>query len=214
VFYKKQEAEKVRQQEEERRKIEEQFTQSIQEKRWNSLTDEELEILKGIVRIKNKSLIYKEIFNGDPFDRSTWRKVGNIEKKGLIFIKRNSYQSVAEFVFPERLKQIFFGEDKEIQNTELDFLSFSLSKNNNKSQIRQPDYSGTFILKRPVRLDADIKYIYGGWINTDGSINLKIQPLDNVVQKVEQGNIDNEPTHIKSILNDIFNNIDKKDVEE
>jgi hypothetical protein len=214
AFYKEREAERVRQQDEEKQQIEERFSQAIQEKRWNNLSDEELEILKGIVRIKNKSLIYKEIFNDDPFDKSIWRKVGNIEKKGLLCVKRNSYKSVIEFHFPEQLEQILLRDNKDIINEELDFLSFSLSKYINKTQIRQPDYSGTFILKRPVRLVANVKYIYGGWINTDGSINIKIQPLDNIVQKVEHGTIENEPTHIKNIMNEFFNYIDKDDAEE
>jgi len=213
-YYKEREANKIKQQEEESKQLEECFNKAIQEKKWNELSDEELETLRGIVRLKNKSLIYKEIFNGNPFDNSIWRKVGSIERRNLLFVRRNPSKSVIDFLFSDKLEEILLGKDETRINEELDFLSFSMSKNINKTSIRQPDYSGTFILRRAIRLEAEIKYIYGGWLNTDGSINLKIQPLENIFQNVEHGKIENEPTHIKNILDNFFNKIEINDREE
>jgi len=214
TFFKNLDAERNQHQEDEKKQLEEQFCRAVHEKRWTELSAEELEILKGIVRLKSKSLIYKEIFNGNPFDKSVWQKIGNIEKKGLVSIKRSESRSVIEFSFPMQLDQLLLINNKEFINAEIDSLSFSLTKNINKTQIKQPDYSGTLIFKRPVRLDPDVKYLYCGWINFDGSINLKIQALNNIFQNVEQGNIDTEPTHIKNILNNLFNQIEIDDLEK
>lgn len=213
-FYREREEKIVRIKNEDRQQIEERFEQAIQEMRWNQISSEELEILKGIVKYKSKSLIYTWVFNSDPYHKPTWRKVDNLEKKGLLSVSRNSAQSVIEFLFPKQLEQLLLGDYKETIKEELDFLGFSLSKNINKTSTRQPDYKGSFILKKPIRLEEDVKYIYGGWLNTDESIYLKIQPLDNIVQKVEHGNLENEPTHIKRILNDFFNQVEEDDTIE
>lgn len=197
-----------------RREVEEQeremgFRLAIKEKRWNDLTDEEFGILKKIILIKDKSEIYKHVFKGNAFDKSVWRKVRNIEKKRLIAVERNDGGGVVQFSFPEELESLFSRD--ETSNDELNFLSFSLAKNLHKNKERQPDYSGKFILKKPVKLDAGVKYIYGGWKNTDGSINLKIQPLDEI-QNAVQYPLNREPRHIGKILDDVFNQIDQKEV--
>jgi len=205
-FYKNQEAERVKLDVLEKHEIEEQFEKAIKQKKWNELTNEELVILTEIVRLKTKSLIYSVVFNGDPFDKAIWRKIGSIEKKGLVVISRSPSKGVIEFLYPVKLEKLLLIKENNSINDELDFLSFSLSKNLNKTLGRQPDYSGTFKLKRPIRLEAEIKYIYGGWVNSDGSINLKIQPLKKI-QNVKHGTLENEPTHIKSILDDLFKSI-------
>ncbi|MFW5871625.1 MAG: hypothetical protein ACOCUT_00815 [bacterium] len=128
----------------------------------------------------------------------------------MIHIERSEFGGgIKRFLFPQILEQEFANNN--IADTELDFLGFSLAKNFNKTNVRQPDYSGTFVLKRPVKLDADVKYIYGGWLNTDGSINLKIQPISNLVQKVENRDTSGEPTHVKNLIENLFNSLPKEE---
>ncbi len=195
----------------EQEKIKENFAEAIQKKRWLNLNSEEFEILKEIVRLKNKSLIYKEIFNGDPYDKTIWKIINSIEKKGLLFIKREPYPSlgVIKFIFPEQLEKIFEEKYEMTNNENLNNLKLILSKNTNKKQTNQPDYSGTFILKRPVNLNSGIKYVYGGWINPYGSIKLSILPQDDIYQVVEHGDIDYEPIYVQNVLNDFFFNINE-----
>jgi RNase P subunit RPR2 len=211
-YYMNIESEKQRLKAESQLSMEKKFELAVQERRWNQLTDEELEILRKIVHFKDKKLINKEVFNGNFYDKSIWFKVKRIEKLGLIEIEREDSGSIIRFLFPAILEKEIF-TDSAIGNVELDFLGFSLAKNIHKTNVRQPDYSGTFILSRPVKLEAEIKYIYGGWINTDGSINLKIQPLANITQRVENNDMSSEPTHIKNIIENLFNHPSSGDIE-
>ena len=84
-----------------------------------------------------------------------------------------------------------------------DSLSFSLAKKEHKTKPKQPDYSGTFTLPTDIILKAGVKYIYGGWIQTDLSINLKFTPLANIVS-VQQTDIENEPKLAKDILSEMY----------
>ena len=206
TFFKNIQEELERQREEKKLDLEKKFELAVHERRWNDLTDEELDILKKIVHYKEKKLIGQEVFNGDWFDNSIWNKIKRIKRLGLIEIERNEYDgSIIRFLFPQDLEQEFGNNN--FVDTELDFLGFSLAKNINKSNVRQPDYSGTFVLKRPVKIDAAVKYIYGGWLNTDGSINLKIQPISSLVQKVKNRDTSGEPTHVKNLIVNLFNSL-------
>jgi hypothetical protein len=206
IFFKNIQEERDRQFEEQKLDMDKKFELAVQERRWNDLSDEELDILKKIVHHKEKKLIGQEVFYGDWYDKSIWYKVKRIERLGLIHIERSEYGgAIKRFHFPQILEQEF--KNYNFVDTELDFIGFSLIKNFNKSKVRQPDYSGTFVLKRAVKLDSDVKYIYGGWLITDGSINLKIQPVSNLEQKVENRDTSGEPTHVKQIIEKLFNSL-------
>ena len=83
-----------------------------QEKQWEQkvmeMPPDELEILKSIVKLKDKMLIYAEVFNGNPYDSSIWRKVENIERTGLLIIGRTFDKRVVKFHFPEHLEYLLF----------------------------------------------------------------------------------------------------------
>ena len=212
LFLKDFKVKKSLQLEEEELQIENNFNQAIKDEKWNELSGEEFEILKMMIQLKDKSLIYKNVFNGNAYDKSVWMKVKNIENLGLVFILRAENRHIIDFLFPKDLEEILL--KKEILNEELNHLSFSISKNINKKNVRQPDYSGSFILKLPVKLDKDVKYTYGGWINIDGSISLTFKPVDDLFKKVEQSEMVDKPAHIRTIASDFFNQIEQDNFDE
>ena len=114
-------------------------------------------------------------------DREVWAKIGSIEKKGLLVVERdsNGYKSrVLRFTLPHMLKKDFI--DERVLTNDLDFISFSLLQRTKNNQVCRSDYAGTFYLDRSVKLNKNVEYVYEGYINTDGSLTLKIQPLYNV----------------------------------
>lgn len=210
-YFKKIEADKAARLELEINERKEKFKDSIEKRKWENLNAIEFDILKKIVRLKDKNLIRREVFKNNFYDEEIWKYVNRIEKLKLISITRGLNNYIISFDFSPELERHILTSDNEFLSKELDYLSFSISMNSNKKTIRQPDYSGTFILKRDIRLKAEQKYIYGGWINSDGSINLKFQPIDSLNPTTEQKSVDNEPTHIKNLLNDFFNEIQKQE---
>jgi hypothetical protein len=53
-------------------------------------------------------------------------------------------------------------------------LKMSLKKNLGKTQNRHPEYSGNFTFGRDIVLKKGETYRYGGWLNDDGSIYIRI----------------------------------------
>ncbi len=201
------EQQRIREEEErnKRAEIENVFLQAISEKRWLNLNQYELEILKQIIQLKELKLIKKEVYNGNFYDKQVWTAVNKLHNLGLIFIRRDDYSNyVHSFEFSESLES----EISEKINTNIvDYLSFSLVKKASRTEIRQPHYSGTFTLQSDVVLKAGEKYIYGGWEQTDGSINLKFTSIREIEKRTIQSDIEKEPEHISSVLNDFFDEI-------
>jgi hypothetical protein len=56
--------------------------------------------------------------------------------------------------------------------------AFVMEKNLFRMNYRHPDYSGVFSLNRDIVLKKGCKYRYGGWINDDGSLYIKITPYE------------------------------------
>ena len=157
----------------------------------------------------NLGMIYTNVFGGDPYNSYIWTRVNKIEELSLIKVKRawHDNKSVDSFEFDERLADLL---DLTMKPVSLPYLSFSLVPNIRKTKPRQPEYSGTFKLLDDVILKAGVKYIYGGWINTDGSINLKFQPESEIKRKVEQTNIEEESDDIRNAINRMNdNNLDE-----
>lgn len=96
--------------------------------------------------------------------------------------------------------------DKEISNT----LGFSLFKNKNKTTSRQPYFSTVFTLSHDVILKKGEKYIAGGWIQTDQSLNVKFTPLSDLENRTTHTDVENEPKSVKDILNDMYNDLDSE----
>ncbi|MCL9806796.1 hypothetical protein NAT51_14775 [Flavobacterium amniphilum] len=188
------------------------FNKSFYEKNWEKLNQNEFEIYEKIIANKTLKNIKQNIFKNDFYCQSTWSVFNKLEQLNLIIIERDSYKTVLNIYFDERVENII-SRNNRIENIiprnstiEIkDTLSFSLSKKLNKTKQNQPDYSGTFILKNDVVLKAGVKYLYGGWSQTDDSINLKFTPLGSIPYKPIQSEIENEPKLVEDILKDFFN---------
>lgn len=173
------------------------------DRQWEILNQDELELLKNIVRINDRNTIIAKCLSGENY--GDWKVINKLEKLRLIYLEKNG-RHVREFHFLEELaSEIFFLEVKneEFNNVKNDF-GFSLAKKINKQKPQQPDYSGFFILPTDIVLRKDVEYIYGGWIQTDGSINLKFTPKEDLFSVKHK---DTEPEHIKGIMSNMLNNI-------
>lgn len=178
------------------------------------MSENELSILYELVKNKTKKKIYANVFEDDPHKKLIWGYVNKFEGMGFRNVIRNG-KPVTEFEFDERINEtirnLFHTKtslDKSGEPTALDYLSFSLSRKENKQTNRRPDYGGTFTLKRDVILRANVEYIYSGWIQTDGSINLKFTPLSNLQSKnVIQENVEHQPELVGEIIKNMFDEI-------
>jgi len=70
------------------------------------LSDEEFNVLRGIIHLKTKFLIYRHIFNNDIEDISIWEIVNKIQKLGLIWIERDSSWRIKSFNFDPKLTKL------------------------------------------------------------------------------------------------------------
>ena len=167
----------------------EKFLKAIQTKQWLKLNPVEKDILIKIIESNGvKNAIRKTVFNSNFYDKSIWTIINRLERKGLIFVERNNDNSVICFDFHKSLID-YISNDIPVKTT--NSLSFSLSKKAYKNRPKQPDYAGTFTLPYDVLLKAHEAYLYGGWILSDGSINLKFTPVKDV-NKVKQTEIEDE----------------------
>lgn len=180
---------------------EQKFELAIKNKRWLDLDDYQLEVLKKILQSENLRDIKRTVFNGDFYNKFVWSAVNKLDKLGLIIIERGWNNQVENIVYSEDLIRYL---NTPFKSKIVDYLSFSLSKKDNKTTARQPDYSGTFTLPTDVVLKSGVKYIYGGWIQTDNSINLKFTPISDI-ESVKQTKTEEEPKIISDIISDFFN---------
>lgn len=94
---------------------------AVDRKRWSELNDEELDVLKKIVKHKGrgKSHIDQEIFMGNPDDAAIWHIVQCLEQKQLIYVEKSVKWTVEGFDFSRRLEEKLFGTtaDAERENT-------------------------------------------------------------------------------------------------
>jgi len=186
------------------REISFKMSNAINQKKWLSLSEYELDVLMKIIECNDKSEVFSYVFNGNIRDRSIWKIVNKIEDLGLINVERTNGGTIIEFQSDSRLKNEISGS---FEKKTLSYLSFSLAKKANKNKPRQPDYSGTFTLKNDVILKAGEKYLYGGWIQTDESINLKFTPLKDIDPGAEQTEIENEPKLVGAIIKELYDDL-------
>lgn len=180
------------------------FERAITYKTWLELNDFELTTLKGIVENKSLSTIKLNVFKGNFYDKSVWGAVNRLERLGLVHVVRNG-RGVEAFKFDERLESHIYGNFI-VKAKAPHYLSFSLMKNLNKKEARQPDYHGTFTLPTEIILKANEKYLSGAWIQTDGSITLKFTPAKDVVSS-KQTRVEDEPKIIGEIIEDMYDHL-------
>ncbi|WP_298539980.1 hypothetical protein [uncultured Aquimarina sp.] len=70
---------------------------------YDEISEFEKFILKGLVSLKSKMLIYRHIFNNNLEDKDLWKLINGLEKKGLIFIERTNDCKIKSFQFPTEI---------------------------------------------------------------------------------------------------------------
>lgn len=179
-----------------------------------NLSWEDLKTLVYILKYRTKDQIYTNLFDGNSNNKVIWDSVKRLQYKNLIQVQREN-QHVIDFIDPLNLYKTLIEEEfilNEVIKSRLNVLSnnkrnsilrFSLQKAETKFNNNQPDYRGTFSLKQEIVLQEGVKYIYGGWINDDGSIGLNFQPYNEYWSKrTNQGRFEDETDDVKKqILN-------------
>ena len=158
-------------------------------KKWFQLNESQLETLVVICELNGvKSDIYDYLFknatHSSNYGQQVWNKINALESQKLVWIERDIDKRVQHFHFhndlktelKEALPQLFMSVSTPVKN---DTFTFFLRKEINKIVRNQPEYSGVFRLQKSVNLKEGQEYSYGGWINDDGSLFIKIVPVEN-----------------------------------
>jgi len=171
------------------------FEKVFSDKRWFELMEYERDILLKIIENRTKEKIYKNVFNGDPYNRSIWEVVNRIVKLGLLKIQRTGSGSIIKFEFDEKLET----EIKSFKGIkELPYFQQHLKKTSQKPTQNYPDYTGIFTLENDFLFQKLLKYEYSGWIKFDDSINLKLSPPKD--KNIKALNIDDSMNNVLSYL--------------
>ena len=166
------------------------FNKAIEERQWLNLNQYEFNIFKKIIESGNLKAIKVNVFKNNFRDYTIWNTVNKLNKLGLIHIVRDlNNNGVLDICFDKSMYQYL---SEFVRNSlKSDCLAFSLSKKTNKQSLNTPEYGGTFKLEYDVIIKANEEYLYGGWIQTDGSINLRFTPSKDVKPSAIQTNFEN-----------------------
>lgn len=175
------------------KKREEKMSHAVERQLWLTLNISELSTLKEFVRLKDMVLIKKYLYN-----KLTYKQIAYYENKfqelGFIFFP--SYKkNFIEFAPNLEVEILNYNPVNEIPSNWgiSEKLGFSLAKKIIKTTPTQGDYAGTFELAEDVILKANQKYVYGGWIQTDGSINLRFTPAKDLNSPIQTNFDDSFP---------------------
>jgi len=201
----KNQAEKrVIEEEQQKQEREQLLSAGIAAKNWLKLTEDELLLLRKIISYPNGKEAYFQTFQLDYGGESVWPTIAKFQRLGLLTVIDLQYRS--EFAWDKLLPAVL---PSEMASEASSTLKFSLEWNNNRIKVKQPHYSGTFNLKQDVVLKAGIKYLYGGWEQTDGSINLQFKPVDEITV-TKQTRTSDEPDFIGIQVEQLYHEIMQK----
>lgn len=171
-------------------------------KQWEYLTDEELVVLKGMVRYKLKHPIYEHVFKGNPRNPNVWAIVKRLVKRRLVEVVR-SYQHdfIEGFDFPSGLEKELFpdGLDEEVGES-LHELNAKLLRNPHKIELWQPDFTGTLTLLADVSFAKGSKLAYALWQTNTKDLLFQLLPFEAVQPALQAGRLADEPLTIQQIL--------------
>jgi len=165
-------------------------------KKWLQLDDIVLETLVVICELNgNKNDIYNYLFKGAPHKSNYGQQVWeSIDKKVKHFHFHNDLKTELQEALPALFIQVNTPEKN-------DTFKFSLRKETNKIIKNQPEYSGIFRLQKSIYLKEGQEYSYGGWTNDDGSIFIKIIPVENNI--MINLDIEKEETQVNSKIEEV-----------
>lgn len=157
---------------------------AIKNQDWKKLNSRELELLAILTKCKTKQEVMHKVFQGMKFDQNysqtLWERINLLNEMGLIWVERTESKKIIDFHTSGKLKEElekeypqFYLEDIPLDSEKLQIM---LQKIPLKITQSQPDYSGSFNVKREIVFKPNVDYCYGAWLNDDGTIFLKIEP--------------------------------------
>jgi hypothetical protein len=165
---------------------------AIAELELKDLTPYEREVLRTIVdnNIKNVSQLRKHVFGGTLKDkRKEWAAFLSLESKSLIIVERdkNKNNYVTSIEFDHSLKEALREqEDKTVSNGSNAGFGFVLQPDGDN---HTHNFQGTFTLTQDIVFKAGEACTYFGYLNADGSLSVRISPLDSLNKAPEMGGI-------------------------
>jgi hypothetical protein len=160
---------------------------ALLEKRWTKLTDQEIEALYIIGRSSSKNEIFRSLFPNNTNtaeSKQTWRILNKLDRLALIWMERDypsgpirkihTAPGLATEIYNHLNPKTESSHSEGETNHSSEELKMSLKKNPGKTQNRHPEYSGNFTFGRDIVLKKGETYRYGGWLNDDGSIYIRI----------------------------------------
>ena len=167
------------------KKREEKMSKVVERKLWLTLNIDDLTILQKFVRLNEMSLIRKYLYN-----ELTSKEIKYYETmfQDFGFIYFPSYQkNIVEFAPNFETEILNYKPIKELHpNTKMsENLRFTLAKKIEKTSKTQGDYAGTFTLPNDVILKANQLYVYGGWIQPNGSLSISFTPAKDLNSTIQ-----------------------------
>jgi len=157
--------------------------------KYKELNQFELKTLIEITESRTKKEVVKKVFKGADlsgnYAQNIWKKINLLDDMNLIWVEREVGGSrIINYHVNGKLRQMLRNEYPDLfmpikEDEAHRFKKFQFIMNENFSKkSRQPDYSGFFKVKEEVILKPNEEYQYGGWKNDDGTLFIKIEPVD------------------------------------
>jgi hypothetical protein len=169
---------------------------AVELRAWELLPSAELEVLKAIVQLKLKPLIYAQLFqDGNLGNKEVWTILNRLVRKGLLVINHDyevgQGHVVEGFSYPPALEQVFSGCVLEsAPGSVTDYLGLKLMLNPDKSRNYKAMYTGVCTMQEDVLLRRGVQYAYAGWVRTkDSSITLQLTAFEQVLTEAPGGNL-------------------------
>lgn len=156
-------------------------------KAWKKLNQYELELLIIIAESKIKEEMYKKIFQGiafdSPYSKKIWKVLNHLDLMRLVWIERNEQRAIVKIHIKGELVEELKKEYPDLfmidrpETIELKNLQFHLLKNPRRKNNDHPEFSGMLTFNKEILLKKGNPYKYGLWKNEDGSLFLRLKPI-------------------------------------
>ncbi|PUV24382.1 hypothetical protein DCO56_13640 [Sphingobacterium athyrii] len=178
--------------------------------RLKKLSPEELYVLKQIIFLRDKRLIFSELFTKNGFDE-TWSVVKTLVRRGLLEVKREG-SKVVEFIPSEDI-EFLQGQDSGntsrrlkalVVDEAIDSYTFNLPVKRDPPSARSPKFSKVFTLPVDVNFEKGIEYAISGWMMDDGSINVSFIPTSRIFRSNDRPTTPEEDIFLSDFPMDRF----------
>lgn len=131
-----------------------------------------------------KNYLLRGASSTNKFNQNFWQTLDTLEKHNLIWQEKNFEGGLMHIHFLPELKEklqtsmphLFKPLEPQVRN---DTFTFTIRKELvRRSSNETPEYHGFLKLHKNIHLEEGKEYSYAGWINDDGSIYIKIVPIE------------------------------------